>query len=262
MCEHVFIHTSHTRVCGICGVEKSVLRLDTYNVFSAPLCKGYQRVVRFRQKLDKLIFLQNAPPVKCPIWKYLESQKDLTGPCDVRRVLRTYKGKNKHYDCIRLFTRVFTPFRVRMKMRADRLKEIMTVFFSSIIRLWGRYNVHTEMSFFSYDFLLRCFLERLDSPLTAFCKPVTCQKRHIRNNERLRLILAADGGGKYCQSSAAYRSLNVKRCAETPPCQQKLDVSPEAVVWGQDATCHAIRPLGGSPARWNMFGTGRGGIAT
>ena len=262
MCEHKFINNNYSRVCENCGVEQPVLKLDTYSVFSAPLCKGYKRVVRFRQKIDKLVYLQNAPPLKCPIWKYLESQKKLTGPCDVRRVLRTYTGKNKHYDCIRLFTRVCTPFRVHINMSPDRLKAVMTQFFSSIIRLWGRYNVRNEMTFFSYDFLLRHFLEVLQSPLIAYCKPVTCQKRHIRNIDRLELILAEDDDEKYCRNFGEVHSQNGKRFAKTPPCQQTLGGSPEVGTSAPGAICRATRPLGVSHARLNSSETTKGDTAT
>lgn len=244
MCQHHFIHTTHTRVCDKCGVETTVLRLDTFNVFSAPLCKGYQRAVRFRQKIDKLLYLQNAPALKCPVWKYLESQKELSTPGDVRRSLRTYTGKNKHYDCIRLFTRVFTPFRVSLKRSPDRLNALLTQLFSSIIRLWNRHNMMRDMPFFSYDFLLRNFLEKLESPLVVFCKPVTCHKRHVRNNERLKLISILDDDEKYYQSFVVDRFQNGIHSVETPPCPRTSAALGGVEVVGEGATCRAIRPLG------------------
>ena len=245
MCEHHFIHTSHSRVCNQCGLEERMLRLDTFNTYSAPLCKGYQREVRFRQKIDKLISLQNPPAVTSPVWDYIKSKKPLFTPSDVRKALRTYTGKNKHYDCIRLFTRVFTPFRVRIKCCPDRLYEQLTRQFSSLIRLWGRYNVDQTMPFFSYDFLLRYFLEKLGSPLVVYCKPVTCKKRHLRNNERLVTILALDDDGMYCQNSGVDHFQSEKRSSENHPCPRRLVDSRELGVEGQGATCHGTRPLGG-----------------
>lgn len=244
MCEHHYIHTSHSRVCDRCGVEMRVLRLDTFNIFSAPLCKGYQRVVRFRQKIDKLLYLQNAPSANCLVWEYLNG-KTLHNPGDVRKSLRNYSGKNKHYDSVRLFTRAFTSFRVCLKHSPDKLKAIMTQSFSSIIRLWNRYNVTDEMSFFSYDFLLRYFLQKLKSPLIVYCKPVTCHKRHLRNHERLKLILALDDDGRCCQNSAVTRFPSEKRSSASPPYPHKSGVFREAVVWGLDATSRDIRPLNG-----------------
>ena len=160
-CTHRFKHTPCTRVCVECGLEERSLKLDSYNAFSAPLCKGYRREVRFRQKIDKLIHLQNAPPTKCPVWEYLASQKPFTTPSDIRKALRRYGEKNKHYDSIRLFTRVFTPFRVVVK-RAYRLSKMLNTMFARVVRLWNRYNLVTEMNFFSYDYLTRVFLEHFD----------------------------------------------------------------------------------------------------
>ena len=201
-----------------------MLCLDTYNAYSAPLCKGYQREVRFRQKIDKLISLQNAPPSTCEVWDFLKSRNPLNTPECVRKALRSYTGRNKHYDSIRLFTRVFTPFRVSLKRSPDRLNERLTTFFSYINRLWTRYNVRVTMPFFSYDFLLRQFLEHLESPLVVYCKPVTCKKRDIRNNQRLTAILALGDGETYCQRIGADHSPCVKHCAENPPCQQTSGV--------------------------------------
>lgn len=202
------MHTSCSRVCVECGLEEAMLTLDSYSTFSAPLLKGYQREVRFRQKIDKLLSLQNSPPFYCPVWSYLESKRPLFTPKDIRKALRTYQGKNKHYDNIRLFTRVFTKFRVKIKRNVYDLNALLTKYFLCVVRLWNCYNITDTMPFFSYDYLLRVFLETLECPLVVYCKPIACQKRHMRNGEKLALILARDGGGTYCQSSAEARSLS------------------------------------------------------
>ena len=262
MCKHHFIHTPCTRVCVECGVEQVFLELDRYSAYSAPLNKGYQREVRFRQKIDKLISLQNAPPAKCPVWEYLKSRDSLKTPQDIRKALRTYKEKNKHYDCIRLFTRVFTPFRVHLKQSAVYLNQSLTRSFAEVLRLWSKYNIHNTMPFFSYDYLLRYFLERLNCKLLVFCKPVTCQKRHTRNNERMKTILALNDDETYCQMTAANHSQSETRSAKNRPYPQRLVASLRAGVSAKDAIGHAIRLLGDLHAQLHKPDKVRGGVST
>ena len=220
MCEHTFIFTNYSQVCTICGEEERIIFLDKYNPFSAPICKGYERVVRFRQKVDKLIFLFNPPPHKSPVWKFLETAAPLQGPADIRRALRKYKGKNKYYDSIRLFTRTFTPFRVKLTRDGLKLTNRLTMFFDTVLRCWKHHNFSVDyeaslagtetnrVPFFSYDYLLRHFLSILKSPLVAYCKPITCKVRHERNNQRLCIILAAVDDETYCQMLGVDRSQN------------------------------------------------------
>ena len=262
MCKHHFIHTSCTRVCVECGVEQVFLELDRYSAYSAPLNKGYQREVRFRQKIDKLISLQNAPPAKCPVWEHLKSRDSLKTPQDIRKALRTYKQKNKHYDCIRLFTRVFTPFRVHLKQNAVYLNQHLTRSFAEVLRLWSKYNIQNTMPFFSYDYLLRYFLERLNCRLLVFCKPVTCQKRHTRNNERMKTILTLDDDETYCQTTVATRFPSETRSVKSRPCRRKSAAALRAGVSGEDATCRGIRLLSELHAQWHKFDKGRGGAET
>ena len=262
MCKHHFIHTSCTRVCVECGIEQGFLELDRYSAYSAPLNKGYQREVRFRQKIDKLISLQNAPPAKCPVWEYLKSRDSLKTPQDIRKALRTYTHKNKHYDCIRLFTRVFTPFRVHLKQSAIYLNQSLTRSFAEVLRLWSKYNIQNTMPFFSYDYLLRYFLERLNCRLLVFCKPVTCQKRHTRNNERMKTISTLNDDETYCRTTAANHSQSGTRFVKNRPCPQRLAASLRAEVSGEDAICRAIRLLSDLHAQLHKSEKRRGGAET
>ena len=235
MCvKHNFIETTHSHVCLGCGLEQPFTRIDTWNPCSAPINKGYERTVRFRQKVDKLLFLQNAPRSDSLIWGYLKGCS-LKTPGDVRKALRLFKGKNKHYDCIRLFTRCFTKFRVTAKHDALQLNRGLTNLFRLILRLWHRHNLNNvvRLPFLSYDFILRTLLVKLDSPLVTYCKPVTCKKRDARNKERLGVILAVGSGGMSYHMTATGRSHCVSPNASNRPCPRTSDASPplgDAVV--------------------------------
>ena len=146
MCKHTFLFTSHSKVCTSCGNEEPVLTLDVYNTYSAPLLKGYERTVRFRQKTDKLLYLRNPPPRDCPIWLFLKNQS-MCSPQDIRTALRRYKGKNKHYDSIRMFTRVFTQFRVATQRNVIELDTRLSELFGCVLRFW---RMNSNIPFFSY----------------------------------------------------------------------------------------------------------------
>ena len=261
MCEHRFLETSYTKVCVQCGVEHLILTLDKYAVHSAPLTKGYERSVRFRQKIDKLLCLQNAPPLKCPIWEYL-SKQNMRSPTDVRYALRRYTLKNKHYDCIRLFTRVFTDFRVVLKQTPPRLNQQLTDKFNNVIRLWRRYNMVGTTPFFSYDFLLRVFLEELKCPLVVYCKPVTCLKRHARNNRRLNLISALGGDGTCYRMIAKARLRSGLPNVKSRPCPRRSAESLLAACVVPGALCRDTHLLNDLHALLNTSGTKQDDAAT
>ena len=107
MCKHHFLYTEYTRVCKVCGVENSILRVDRYNVYAAPLNRGYNRKQRFKIKVDKLLGLHSGPQCLDPVWKHLdERQLTLNSPFDVRECLRSSKLKNKHVP-LQMHLRIF-----------------------------------------------------------------------------------------------------------------------------------------------------------
>lgn len=244
MCvEHSFIETSHSHICTNCGLEQRFTHIDSWNPCSAPINKGYERTVRFRQKVDKMLFLRNSPPIDAPVWKYLEGCS-LKTPNEVRKALRQFGGKNKHYDSIRLFTRCFTPFRVTPKHDVLRLNACLTLLFRFVLRMWHRFNIRGKrVPFFSYEFLLRTFLVKVDSPLVVFCKPVTCKKRHARNNKRLAATLAEGSGEKSYHTIAVSRSRCGRQNVMSPPCPRTLADSPPVEVVAVGVPVHDTRAL-------------------
>ena len=177
VCDHVFVYTSWSKTCVLCGLEHYLISLDTYSVFSAPLEHGYSRVHRFRMKVDKLLALHSGPNLLDPIWKFLEARKIfLNTPFDVRQCIRRSKLTLKHYDCIRIFTDTFTDFRIE-KCCPMRLKDKLVNKFDKLHYNWVQLDQH---SFFSYDWILRFFLEAIRSPLVVYLKPKTCRQRDMK----------------------------------------------------------------------------------
>lgn len=190
MCKHHFLYTDCTKVCKECGIEHIVLRVDMYNVFAAPLNRGYNRRQRFKIKVDKLLGLHSGPQCQDPVWKHLDNrQLTLNNPFDVRECLRASKLKNKHYDNIRSFTDAFTSFKV-----AHDQTTIKSYLLKSFDDMFGRWISMNQDSFFSYAWLLRFFLEKIHSQLTVYLKPQTCKRRHAKYITKMASIQFAPCG--------------------------------------------------------------------
>ena len=182
MCTHSFVFSSWSKTCINCGIESYFVSLDKYNLFSAPLERGYDRSQRFRMKVDKLLGLHTGPNSFDPIWEYLDSRKlFLNNPFDIRQTIRRSKLKMKHYDSIRIFTDAFTTFRVPSNQPLV-LKKNLVAQFNNLYHMWLQ---RKDQSFFSYDWILRYFLESLHSPLIVYLKPKTCRKRDIKYRAKL-----------------------------------------------------------------------------
>ena len=213
---HTFIFNDATRICTKCGVEQRHLVLDSFNKFSAPINRGYSRRSRFKLKVDKLLGFHNGPSPTDPIWSALEAHRGkMQNPHDVRKVLRSLKLKNKHYDSVKIFVDCFTNFNVAKEcvIPSSRLRSNLLQLFDQVFRGWLKLN---ENTFFSYDFLLRRFLIILKSPLNLYCKPASCKRRTTRSLERMMSILShgEQKNGNHMPEADHFRSA---RCLASNP---------------------------------------------
>jgi len=206
MCDHDWLCTNYSRVCSKCGCEKRVLKLDTWNKYAAPLCRNYDRKNRFSIKVNKLLRIHSGPPHWDKIWEVLESTQPFIGPECIRRAIRSSKLTTKHYDCLRIFCDAFTDFRVPV-FDAHRVKKYLESCFHAVHICWLR--VDPRAGFFSYDFLLRYFLEQIDSPLLVYLKPKTNKRRLHKYMMKLSLIQFQGADKMYDQSFGGPRSPSV-----------------------------------------------------
>ena len=176
MCEHKYVYFSSLKVCIACGITTRELCLDTFNLNSAPLYRGYNRRSRFSLKVRKLLGLHGGPGYDDPVWRWLDSQRlTLNSPFDVRASLRTSPLKNKHYDSMRVFCDVFTDFKTILN--PDPIKRRL---FYKFDRMYAKWNSAQIDKFFSYAWLLRKFLNEIDCPLVCYLKPPTCKRRDAK----------------------------------------------------------------------------------
>ena len=206
MCVHQWLHTSYTRVCRDCGIEHRTIRLDNFNIYSAPLERGYNRRQRYKVKVVKLIGLHSGPNYEDPIWVYLDKHKiTLNTPFDVRECLRSSALKNKHYDNVRTFSDAFTDFRTEYSQCSMKI-----YLMRSFDNLYAGWCNRSEESFFSYAWLLRFFLEAVNSSLTVYLKPRTCNRRHAKYLSKINAIRSRCNGGIQSYAPSNTHSPSVK----------------------------------------------------
>ena len=141
-----------------------VLRLDQYNTFSAPISRGYCRKLRFKTKVDKILFGTPQPKIDDPVWVFLDSMKvELVTPLCVRQALKKSKLVCKHYDSVKLFCDVFTNFKVEI----DELQSVHKYMITSFTKIHRAWNFSAQKNFFSYTWLIRFLLERINSKLDS-----------------------------------------------------------------------------------------------
>ena len=185
MCQHKFVFQSWCKICCFCGLTHPLLKIDTFNSNSAPLFRGYNRRSRFLLKVNKLLGIHGGPNCKDPVWEYLEGNKVfLNTPFDIRNCLRQANLKNKHYDSLRIFCDVFTTFRVP---QTDVL-EIQTRLLHEFENLYIKWLAYSQECFFSYAWVLRFFLNMLESPLVCYLKPPTCKRRDTKYKDLLKRL--------------------------------------------------------------------------
>ena len=169
----ILIDTGYSVICKECGLEQHIIRIGNYSKHCSPLRSGYNRQQRWNLKINKLIGYHSGPTLTDPIWGYLKKNKHmLQTTFDVRQCIRNSNLKHKHYDSMRVFTDCFTNHRVLID--SVKTKDILIEKFKFVNSRW---NASGEKSFFSYCWLLRKFLTQMDSPLTIYLKPPTCQRR-------------------------------------------------------------------------------------
>ena len=184
MCNHnKFVVTACRKICTICGEETEILKLDTFAVHSAPLLRGYNRGTRFQTKVHKLLGRHTGPIHSDPVWDYLnQRKKQFKTPTDIRLCLRASNLKNKHYDCLRVFSDAFCSSFEFPAVDNQKTQKYLMSMFEHVHSAWSGMNL---TSFFSYSWLLRKFLSKVDSPLLVYLKPPTCSSRHSVYEKKL-----------------------------------------------------------------------------
>ena len=196
-----------------------VLFLDKFCVHASPLGRSYDRLQRFVTKLDRLLGIGSMPRATDPVWAVLNNAEMHT-PQDVRDTLRQTKLVNKHYDCVKPFCDAFTSFTCE-PFNLLKTKEDLVRKFKMIKSLWG-----SREGFFSYDWLLRKFLEEYNSPLVAYLKKPTNKRREQKYQNMMKQIIVVSDDKTLNHNSVIAHSLNGLSHASTHPSQLYADEDP------------------------------------
>jgi hypothetical protein len=183
-CIHEYTCNDYSKICVNCGIQTPVLTIDHYNVFSAPILKSYDRRHRFKIKLAKILLIHTGPKHSEPVWKTLEHHH-MDTVLDIRTTLRNSSLKQKHYDSIRLFAKIFTKIQVYIKQDPYDLSQTIFADFEEIHFAWKR---NPQKMFFSSDWLLRMLVKKYCPELIVFLKPATSEIRNKKYTEMLQTI--------------------------------------------------------------------------
>ena len=203
-------HTGYSSICIKCGCERIMLANDVYNIHSAPMVGSYNRTLRFRIKCLKLLLIKTGPKIHDNVWHVLEANREfISNPEDIRRVLRTAKLKNKHYDHMHLFSKIFCS---NYRLASTDAQEILNIFMKEFDTLYFRWKkIYYEGLFFSSDWLIRKMCNEFTPFLLPFLKPKTSAQRHLKYEKMyLTLFPIDDETLNHVTSTSHFRNMKVR----------------------------------------------------
>ena len=102
-----------TVVCTRCGIETQIT-LEPHEAscsrfeFTPPISRIYSRPDRWKTIVSKVVGHHSGPPRNDPVWAYLKQHSLFcTSPQNILLLLRKSSLKNKHYQCLHIFAKVF-----------------------------------------------------------------------------------------------------------------------------------------------------------
>ena len=193
MCNHLFLNSDYnTLICGVCGLGRqcSLVSSQGYTE-NMPLDLGYSRYNRMANLLKQLFepTLHGTPNSRV-VYEVL--QQKFTNGGELLRWLSKLPVKNKRYQNAHYY---FTVHQKPYNVPTPPCKRTIRAMLSLFIKLEHRFDgwVHPYKSFFSYNWLLRQFLEefKLEGYL-QFVKQIKCAKRVALYESMYTFFTSAD----------------------------------------------------------------------
>ena len=180
-CGGRLIQTSYSNVCRSCGNEISVLcNMRTSPGYSrshsALKQSTYSRRYRFNSLLLKTVLYHSGPDKDDHVWSYLEEHRDSLKTCkDIQHVLSRRPLKNKRYDMLGIFCKVFCPGTAPVKIVTNKQIRLAMQLFDALERRWKLARLR---KFFSYYYLLERVLIKVGVDFDKLnCKRLICKNR-------------------------------------------------------------------------------------
>lgn len=177
-CEEPMVRSETlSMVCTNCGLETFRDMFENQNVgvctFSQ-LQNGYSRTNRFKNYFYSVLGIHFGPGPTSPIWQHLKPCKNME---DLVKMLASSPVKNKHYECLHSYAKVFLAnYKIPAPLALREIEEIKKLFSDiqyAYAQIYGSKTV-----FFSYPWLLHTILlamTRVD--YLCFVKNLKCKKR-------------------------------------------------------------------------------------
>lgn len=165
-------------VCPSCGSEdfsdmfESSVRVGVCNF--SQLQNGYSRINRFKNYLYSVLGIHFGPGSTSPIWEHLKPCQTME---ELVKLLSRSPTKNKHYECLHSYAKVFLANYMSPKPLLLREIEQVKKMFLDIQYAYAQiYGCKTV--FFSYPWLLHTILKAMGrDEYLCFVKNLKCKKR-------------------------------------------------------------------------------------
>ena len=160
-CDNRFLVQSEygTVICTKCGIETKIT-LEPHEAscnqfdFSPPIFRVYSRPDRWKTIVSKIVGVHSGPPRDDPVWPYLKSHShNITCPQDILALLRKSKLKNKHYQCIHIFSKAFLKTYSPPNVSPNLVTKNLNIYFDHINHIWLK-QFAPSCPFISYAWLL------------------------------------------------------------------------------------------------------------
>ena len=176
-CSHTFYETNYcTSVCYDCGLEKpaGITPLDGYTT-NVPLCNGYSRHHRMYMLLKQLFDPRHYGSPNSEVIAHMLQHGPFQHGNQLLKWLAQLKVKHKQYQNAHYYYAIASPTYV---IPDPPCPEKLIVIERTFYKLEQRFSAHTYKSFFSYNWLLRKFLQVENLPFyLQFVKSIKCKKR-------------------------------------------------------------------------------------
>ena len=178
-CSHTFYETNYcTSVCYDCGLEKpaGITPLDGYTT-NVPLCNGYSRHHRMYMLLKQLFDPRHYGSPNSEVIAHVLQHGPFQHGNQLLKWLAQLKVKHKQYQNAHYYYAIASPTYV---IPDPPCPEKLIVIERTFYKLEQRFSArtHTYKSFFSYNWLLRKFLQVENLPFyLQFVKSIKCKKR-------------------------------------------------------------------------------------
>ena len=163
-------------VCTNCGLE---FFTDMYEqrvgvCTFAQLQNGYSRINRFKNYLYSVLGIHFGPSYTNPIWAHLKPVKSID---ELIKLLSSSTTKNKHYECLHSYAKVYLAnYRPPAPLALRQIEQIKKLFLDvqyAYAQIYGSKTV-----FFSYPWLLHTILQAMGCvDYLCFVKNLKCKKR-------------------------------------------------------------------------------------